>query len=144
MSYWQVYVLRVDWYKSCEYCALGQAKKADVSKKAIAQSKIKGKRLYLDICLTESLHSKKHWLLVIGDWTDHAWGYFFKEKSELRDVMVALTKDLKATECIDIRYVCCNNAGENEVFERLCKQEELGEKFKYTIPKTPQQSGLIE
>ena len=40
---------------------------------AVAQSKIDGKRLYINISLPSnlSLGGKKHWLLVIDDSPDH-------------------------------------------------------------------------
>ena len=61
-------------YKTFEDCALGKAPKAGVNKKAVAQSKMKGERKYLDVSLPSeaSLSSKKHWLLIVADWTDHA------------------------------------------------------------------------
>ena len=38
----------------------------------------------------------------------------------------------------------CDNAAENEDFERTCKQEGLGIDFEYTVPGTPQQNGKVE
>ena len=55
--------------------------------------------------------------------------------------MVVLLKDLKAIEDIDIRYFHCNHAGENESFERLCKQEGMDVKLEYTMPGTLQKNG---
>ena len=62
-------------------CALGKAKNARVS---IKRSKIKGKRLFIDISSpsTISLGNKKHWLLVLKDNTNYAWSHHLKEKSE--------------------------------------------------------------
>ena len=54
---------------------------------------------------------KEHWLLVVYDCTDPAWNNFWKEKSDLKNVMMAFIKDLKATEGIYIRYVNCGIAG---------------------------------
>ena len=93
--------------------------------------KIKGEKLYIDISLPSksSRGGKKNWLLVVGDFTNHGQSYFLKEKLELKDVMMALIKDLKVTEGIDIRHVPCDNGGENEALRRLCKQEGIGVKF---------------
>ena len=65
-------------FKAYEDCVLGKAKKAAVSKSAIERSKIKGERLFIDISspYTISMGSKKHWLQVLEDSTDHAWSYF--------------------------------------------------------------------
>ena len=37
-----------------------------------------------------------------------------KEKSNLKDMMVALIQDLKTTEGTDLRYINCKNAGKND------------------------------
>ena len=39
------------------------------------------------------------------------------EKSDLNDVMICLLKDLKAIYSVNVSYVCCDNAGENEAFK---------------------------
>ena len=64
-------------------------------------------RLYNGISLpsTASWCGNKHWLLITDDCTDHAWSYFSKGKSEWKDEIMALRKDLKTTEDIDIRYI---------------------------------------
>ena len=68
------------------------------------------------------------------DSTNYAWSYFSKEKSELKDVMMFSFKDLKATYDVDVRYVCCDNAGKNEAFEGLCKQKGMSVNFEHTAP----------
>jgi len=40
--------------------------------------------------------------------------------------------------------ICADNAGENQVLERLLKQEGLGVNFEYSAPNTPQQNGQVE
>ena len=79
------------------------------------------------------LLGKKHWLLVIGDSTDHAWSYFIKEKLDLKNVMSPI-KNLKTKKNIQGQYLCCDNLRENVNFERACKQEGIGMEFEYTAP----------
>ncbi len=43
-----------------------------------------------------------------------------------------------------VKYIRCDNAGENVALEMACKQEGLGIKFEYTAPGTPQQNGRVE
>ena len=45
---------------------------------------------------------------------------------------------------VNVRYIHCNNAEENEDFEWLWKQEAMGVKFNYTVLGTPQQNGRME
>ena len=78
------------------------------------------------------------------DCTDYTWSYFLKEKTELKQVMMSLSNDLKATYCIDARYIVYDNAGENEDFKWLCKQDRMNIKFEYTMPNTLQQNWRVE
>ena len=66
------------------------------------------------------------------------------EKSELKDVMIVLTKNLKGTQGINMRHIHCKNAGENEAFHKQCKQEGMGINFAYTMLSVPQQNSIIE
>ena len=43
-----------------------------------------------------------------------------------------------------VKFIRCDNAGENQTAEALCKQEGLGIIFEYTAPNTPQQNGRVE
>ena len=67
-----------------------------MSKNAVEHSQTLGERLFFDISpqLTPNLSGKKNSLLVIKDRTGFAWSYFLKEKSELKNVMLGLIKDL--------------------------------------------------
>ena len=43
----------------------------------------------------------------------------------------------------NVKYNQCDKIGENEDFERSCRQEGMGIQFKYTMPGAPQQNGLV-
>ena len=75
---------------------------------------------------TATVGGKKHWLLVIEDSTDYVWNYFLKEKSELKNVVVCLIKNLKMKYDIQVWYLLCDNSKENVDFERTYKQEGMG------------------
>ena len=66
---------------------------------------------------------------------------FSKEKSELK---MSLLKYLKATYSVDVRCLHCGSNVLNGAFKWLCKQEEMGITFKYTMPGTPQKNGQVE
>ena len=38
---------------------------------------------------------------------------------------------------IIVRYICSDNIGENEAFEKLCNQENIGVNFEYMTHGTP-------
>ncbi len=107
-------------FAPCKDCAISKAKQTKTNKVPIKRSKNKGKRLFLDISLpqTTSIGGMKHWLLVLDDCTDLAWSYFLKNKSDLKNEILALIKESKAKFCITVKYIRCNNAGENIALEK--------------------------
>jgi len=58
--------------------------------------------------------------------------------------MLGLIKNLKTKYNLQVHRVRCDNAGENQAFEKVCNQEGLGIDFEYTAPGTPQQNGRVE
>ena len=110
------------------------------------RSDVPGERLFMDISSTRhlSMGGKRYWLLVIDDCTDYSWSFFLKHKSNLPDKMIELIKDLKEKHNYIVKYVRCDNAGENTKFEKRSKQEGLGITMEYTAPGMPQQNGRVE
>ena len=126
---------------------LGKGKKDWHKQKGCwALQKILGKKLFYDISspLTPTFGAKKHWLLVLEDSTHYAWSYLLKEKCEMKNVILGLIKNLKTKNGLQVWYAWCDNAGENEDFEWICKQAEMGVEFKYTTPDTPQQNDWVK
>ena len=58
--------------------------------------------------------------------------------------MLGLIGNLKHKYTLKVSFLCCNTARENVAFKKACKQEELGEDFKYTAAGMPQQNGCIK
>ena len=58
-------------------------------------------------------------------------------------LIIALFKDLRSQGKL-VKYVCCDNAGENIALEKACKKEGLGTTFEYTSPNSPQCNGRVE
>jgi transposase InsO family protein len=51
---------------------------------------------------------------------------------------------LKAKHGRTVKFIRCDNAGENKALEKACLKEGLGIQFEYTAPGTPQQNGKVE
>ena len=64
-----------------------------------------------------------------------------KKKSDLKNETKGQIINLLAKYNIQICYLCCNNAGENDDFRKACNEEGMGMDFKYTHSDTPQQIG---
>ncbi len=67
-----------------------------------------------------------------------------KNKSNLKDKILALIKELKAKFGIIVKNTRCDNAGENIALDKARNQEGLGITFEYTAQSTPQQNGRVE
>ena len=59
------------------------------------------------------------------------------------ETMLGLINNLKIKSNLQVQYLHCDNAGENQAFKKTCKQEGLGINFQYTAPGMPQQNGCI-
>ena len=126
-------------FKLCEDCALGKAKQRAVSKKAVPRLQILGERLFFDVSSPSTLTfgGKCHWLLVIDNYSTYSWSFFLREKSNLTQKMIGLIKDLKTKYYLQVQWLQCDNAWENQAIEKACNQEGLGIDFEYTAPGTP-------
>ena len=67
-----------------------------------------------------------------------------KEKSELKDHVIELIKELNSNYNYKVKYTRCDNAGENISLEKACKEGGQGVFFEDTAPGTPQQNGRVE
>jgi hypothetical protein len=57
--------------------------------------------------------------------------------------MIELLTDLKIAG-INIRFVRCDNSGENKAFQRECKSKGLNIMFEFSAPKTPSRNSKVE
>jgi len=130
----------------CESCGIGKAKQKAVSKIVKERSNVRGERLFIDISSVKakSYGQRKFWLMVMDDCTDYCWSYFLKQKSELQEEVIKLIKDLKMKENIQVKYIRCDDAGENRKLEQECLKAGLGIQFEFTTPGTPQRNSRIE
>jgi transposase InsO family protein len=76
---------------------------------------------------------------VVDDFSGYCWSYFLKAKSELKERIVDLVKELK-----NVKFLRLDNAGENFELEKLCKQQNVDVKFEFSGPRTPQRNGKVE
>jgi hypothetical protein len=115
-------------------------------KESGTKSTIPGERIFIDTSSvkTKSFGGSKFWLLVVNDCTDVAWSAFLPKKSNQVDRIVELIKDLAKKHKTTVKYIRCDNAGENGSLEKECAKQGLGIQFEYTGPGTPQFNGRVE
>jgi hypothetical protein len=136
----------------CEDCAMGKIRQKNIKSgsdgKNVKQKKgySPGECLSFDISSVkvQSLSKSKYWLLVIDEKTDMCWSFFLKQKSDLPHVMIEHINELKSKYKKEVKFLRCDNAGENKELEKKCYEGNLGIEFKFTAPNTPQQNGKVE
>jgi hypothetical protein len=110
-------------FDKCKHCWKAiKAKQKNLNKVQVPRTTVLGKRLMIDISSikAESYSNSKYWLLVMDNCSDKGWGRFLKKKSETTEQVVALIKDLKENEGKTVKYIRCDNAGENKSLENKC------------------------
>ena len=139
---WEVHGPRL----RCEDCGVGKMKQASVSKEEVKRSTIVGERLFLDVSSIKhkSLGGSKFWLMVMDDASDHCWSIFLKKKSLVSKTTRELIKDIEKKLKIKVKFIRCDNAGENKKLQEDCLSDGMGIQFEFTAPGTPQQNGRIE
>ena len=131
----------------CEACAQAKIRQANIPKKKEPQVPSRpGYRLFIDISSFkhESMGGKRHWLIVVDEFSDCSHSFFLKRKSDQIELLPTWMKELKAKYGIDIKYVRLDNSGENRVLQKACSKQNLGIIFEFTAPGTPQQNSVVE
>ena len=131
----------------CEMCAQAKITQANVPKKKEKQVPSRpGYRLFIDISSFkhESMGGKRHWLIVVDEFSDCSHSFFLKRKNDQIELFPDWIKELKAKYGIDIKYIRLDNSGENKGLKDECEKQNLGIIFEFTAPGTPQQNSVVE
>ena len=131
----------------CETCAQATIRQANVRKKKEKQVPSRpGYRLFIDISSFkhESMGGKRHWLIVVDEFSDCSHNFFLKRKSDQIELLPVWIKELKAKYGIDIKYIRLDNSGENRSLKKENDKQNLGNIFEFTAPGTPQQNSVVE
>ena len=83
----------------------------------------------------QSAGGKKHGLLIVDEATDYAHSFFLKKKS---DMIETIQKSIHEKHHIRIKQIIFDNSRENRMLQAKSDQQNLGIKFEFTAPETPQ------
>ena len=130
----------------CEDCVISKAKQKNVLKASGNKSTVAGEHLFLDISSIKAVSAggAKFWILIVDEATDMKWSYFVKLKSELKRKVIDFIKELKSKDNKFVKYIRCDNAGENNALQAACVVEESGITFEYTAPGTLQSNRTVD
>jgi hypothetical protein len=81
--------------------------------------------------------------LIVDDYTDYCWSFELKNKLDLKVTINTLLTDLKIAKQ-NVRFIRCDNAGENVTIKNDPEIKSFGIKFEFSGPRTPQRNGKVE
>lgn len=133
-------------FERCYECSLAKSKQKATAKFTDVKSTIPGERLFLDIssCKAITYSGSKYWLLVVDDATDKCWSAFLTSKGKLPERIIKLLKNINLEYKYVVKFIRLDDAGENKSLQKQADALNLGIKFEFTGPGTPQYNGRSE
>ena len=131
----------------CGACQMGKQTKARHHKVNVIATSHCLELFHVDLMgptRTESLGGKRYIMVIVDDFSRYTWVEFLREKLEACEKMEILCKRLQNEKGASIVKIRSDNGKEfeNARFESFC--EKNGIKKEFSVPKTPQQNGVVE
>jgi hypothetical protein len=131
----------------CKSCQKGKLTRTQFKSKNIPSTEKHLQLVHMDLCgpsRKEGTRKENYFMLIIDDYSRLTWVSFLKEKSEAFEklkVFKALTENQTGKR---LKAVRSDRGGEfsSGNFKEFCDKH--GIKREYTIPRTPQQNGVVE
>ncbi|KAG7544170.1 Zinc finger CCHC-type [Arabidopsis thaliana x Arabidopsis arenosa] len=130
----------------CSACNKGKQIKVNHKKIPEIGSKKILELIHMDLMgpvQVESINGKKYIFVLVDDFSRYTWVHFLREKSEAVESFKILALQLQ-NEKENIIQIRSDHGGEfqNEIFEKFCQSQ--GIRHQYSVPRTPQQNGVVE
>nr|GFB06125.1 ribonuclease H-like domain-containing protein [Tanacetum cinerariifolium] len=131
----------------CSACQLGKSKKHTYKPKAENTNLDVLNTLHMDLCgpmRVQTINGKKYILVIVDDYSRFTWVKFLRSKYETSDVVIMFITQIQVGLNKTVRYVRTDN--ETEFFNHTMTEyyERIGIFHQKTVPKTPQQNGVVE
>ena len=131
----------------CEVCTQAKIRQVNVPKRKQKQVPTRAAyRMFIDISSFkhESMGGKRHWLIVVDEFSDYSHSFFLRKKSDQTVVIPIWIKGLNSKYRIVVKNIRLDNSGENRSLQKECDRQNLGIIFEFTAPGTPQQNSVAE
>ena len=92
----------------------------------------------------ESMGGKRHWLIVVDEFSDYSHSFFLRKKSDQTVVIPIWIKGLKTKYGIVVKNIRLDNSGENRSLQKECEKQNLGIIFEFTAPGTHNKIQLLK
>ena len=103
--------------------------------------------LHMDLCgpmRVQNIFGKRYVLVVVDDYSRFTWVKFLRSKDETPEIIIKLIKQLQVGLNKIVRFIRTDN-GTEFVNQQLTQfYEDLGITHERSIPRTPQQNGVVE
>jgi hypothetical protein len=125
---------------------MAKVKLKGLKKVSLNKSVVVGERLGFDISYLRnpSFGGSKYWLLFVDKFMSMKWSLFLRRKTDAIRAVVSFVKDLKASNPEMVKYLRCDNSGENEGIRKMFEKEGVKVQMEFTAPNTPQENGKVE
>nr|GFA19802.1 ribonuclease H-like domain-containing protein [Tanacetum cinerariifolium] len=131
----------------CSACQLGKSKKHTHKPKAEDTNFEVLNTLHMDLCgqmRVQTINGKKYILVIVDDYSRFTWVKFLRSKDETPDVVIKFITQIHVGLNKTVRYIRTDNGTEFVNHTMTEYYERIGIFHQKTVPRTPQQNGVVE
>nr|GFA59504.1 ribonuclease H-like domain-containing protein [Tanacetum cinerariifolium] len=103
--------------------------------------------LHMDLCgpmHVQTINGKKYILVIMDDYSRFTWVKFLRSKDKTPNVLIKFITQIQVGLNKTVRYICIDNGTEFINHTMTEYYERIGIFHQKTVPKTPQQNGVVE
>jgi transposase InsO family protein len=131
----------------CKPCQVGKKNRTQFKSKSFTSTEKPLQLVHMDLCgpsRQEGTGKENYFMLIIDDYSRLTWVAFLKEKTEAFEKFKIFKALIETQTGKRLKEVRSDWGGEfmSRDFKEFC--DEHGIKREYTIPRTPQQNGVVE
>nr|GEW86796.1 retrovirus-related Pol polyprotein from transposon TNT 1-94 [Tanacetum cinerariifolium] len=139
--------LKVEKDHLCSACQLGKSKKHTHKPKTENTNLEVLNTLHMDLCgpmRVQTINGKKYILVIVDDYSRFTWVKFLRSKDETPEVIIKFITQIQLGLNKTVRYIRTDNGTEFVNHTLTEYYERIGIFHQKTVPKTPQQNGVVE
>nr|GEV45392.1 putative ribonuclease H-like domain-containing protein [Tanacetum cinerariifolium] len=132
---------------TCVACKKGKQHKASCKTKHVSSVSQPLQRLHMDLfgpTFVKSLNKKSYCLVVTDDYSRFTWVFFLATKNETSPILKTFITGIENQLSLNMKIIRSDNGTEFKNYDliQFCRMK--GIKRKFSVPKTPQQNGIVE
>ncbi|GJZ47162.1 retrovirus-related pol polyprotein from transposon TNT 1-94, partial [Tanacetum coccineum] len=131
----------------CSACQLGKSKKHTHKPKTENTNLEVLNTLHMDLCgpmRVQTINGKKYILVIVDDYSRFTWVKFLRSKDETPAVVIKFLTQIQVGLNKTVRFIRTDNGTEFVNKTLYDHYEKVGIFHQKTIPRTPQQNGVVE